>query len=103
MDMNEAKRDRLVAETRSAASDQLRAERAASKLTIDSVAAMAGINRKTVMRLESGESTPTVAQLAALCATYGLDIADFMARTQERIDQAHRAFTPERDAGNVSR
>lgn len=78
-------------QTKHATRDQLRAERAASHMTVDAVAAASGMNRKTVMRLESGERTPDVLQLAALCQVYGLTLTEFMARMQQRLDQARGA------------
>jgi transcriptional regulator with XRE-family HTH domain len=76
---------------RRATSEQLRAERAASHLTIDAVAAATGMNRKTVMRLESGERVLDMLQLAAFCEVYGLTLTDFMGRAQQRLDQSRGA------------
>lgn len=91
MDMNPASRDRQVAELNRAVSEQLRAERAASNMTIDALANAAGVNRKTVMRLESGERSADVMQLAAMCAVFGLPLGDFMARAQQRVDRSRVA------------
>src|SRR5690242_12754095 len=86
MDMNPAERDRLVAQMLRATAEQLRAERAASGLTIDAVSKAAGMDRKTIMRLESGERGPSVAQIASLCGVYGLAITEFMVLVQGRVD-----------------
>lgn len=74
-----------------ATSAQLSAERAASHMTVDAAAAAAGMNRVTVMRLESGKRKPDVRQLAALCQVYGLTLTEFMERMQQRVDQARGA------------
>lgn len=100
VDMNEVTRARLIAETRRAVAEQLRAERAAQKLTVDAAASAVGMNRKTVMRLESGERDPSTDQLAAFCAVYGLSLTEFMGRVEQRISQA-RARTVADDARNV--
>lgn len=91
MDMNPAKRERLVRELTRATAEQLRAERAAAGMIVDTVASSSDMNRKTVMRLESGERTPDVRQLAALCSVYGLSVTEFMVRVEQRIAQMHAA------------
>lgn len=102
MDMNPAKRERLVREISRATAEQLRAERAASGLIIKDVAKAASVSAQTVMRLESGERTPDVRQLAALCSVYGLSVTEFMVRVEQRIAQMHAAEEALGDAAGES-
>ena len=63
----------------------LRAERAASQLTQKEVAAKSRLGYQTVMRLEKGERSPNVEQLAALCSVYGLTISELIERAEGRL------------------
>ncbi|MEM6762732.1 MAG: XRE family transcriptional regulator [Pseudomonadota bacterium] len=71
-------------------------------LSLDGLAAQTGISRATLSRLENGGSSPTAAQLAALCSAFGLTMSRLMHLVEEgfapvirRADQAAWA-DPER-------
>lgn len=63
----------------------LRAERAAAQLTQHELAQRSGLGYQTVMRLEKGERSPNVSQLAALCAVFGLSMSELVERAEERL------------------
>ncbi len=63
----------------------LRAERAASQLTQHEVALRSGLGYQTVMRLEKGERSANVEQLAALCSVFGLSMSELIERAEQRL------------------
>lgn len=68
-----------------AVSATLRAERAAARLTQTELAERSGLGYQTVMRLEKGERSPSVAQLAALCSVLGLSMSELVERAEQRL------------------
>ena len=62
-----------------------RAERAASGLTINELAARSGMSRSTIARFESGSRSMDTDQLAAICAVVGLRMSEFLRRAEERL------------------
>ena len=85
-----------------AVAEQLRAERAAVGLTIDALAKRAGLGRNTIMRFESGERTPDVAQLDAITGALGLSITTLMLRAQDRVDATRETERGRRAGGSRS-
>lgn len=67
-----------------AVSEQVRAERAASGMSLDEVVAASGLSKMTYRRMESGERVADIAQLDRFCAAVGLPISTFLARAEER-------------------
>ncbi len=57
---------------------RLKALRAERDLSLDVLAQKSGISRATLSRLENGQTSPTAAQLAALCSAFGLTMARLM-------------------------
>lgn len=72
--------DQAVAET-------IRAERAASRLSQAETAKRAGIPRVTYIRYETGERRPSVSQVAAIAAAFGLRLSSFAARVEDRYNE----------------
>lgn len=72
-------------ELRLAVAATLRAERAAAQLTQQELADRSGLGYQTVMRLEKGERSPNVGQLAALCAVFGMSMSDLVERAEQRL------------------
>ena len=68
-----------------AVSATLRAERAAAQMTQAELAERSGLGYQTVMRLEKGERSPSVSQLAALCSALGLSMSDLVERAEQRL------------------
>lgn len=67
---------------------QVRAERAARRLTQQQVLALSGLSESTYLRMESGERTANPELLARLCRVYGLRLSVFFARVEERLDES---------------
>lgn len=71
---------------------QLMAERGALNLSREDVADESGVAVSTIRRMELGERAGTIDNLADLCQVYGLSLATFFARAEER-----RSSTPADD------
>lgn len=64
---------------------QLVAERAAADLTVVQASERAGMGRTTLHYIEKGEREPGVKQVIALCEAYGVGVAAFFARVENRL------------------
>src|SRR5215211_6809183 len=64
---------------------QIRKERGWSQ---ERTAAEAGIDRVTLVHIESGKSSPTVDTLQKLADALGVEVADFFPRTQSALFQS---------------
>lgn len=73
-----------------AVADQIRAERAAARLTQREVWTRAGLTRSTYLRIEDAERDINTAQLAALAPVFGLTLTQLV----ERAETRHRRGTP---------
>ena len=62
----------------------LRAERAAAGLSQVELSKRSGLGYQTVMRLEKGERSPSIAQLVAICSVLGLSMSQLVERAEER-------------------
>lgn len=62
----------------------LRTER---RLTLDDLAALSGVSRAMISRIERGDASPTATLLARLCAAFGLSLSAF-------FEAAERAAFP---------
>jgi len=63
----------------------IRAERAAAQLTQQDLAKRSGLGYQTVMRLEKGERSPNVVQMAALCSVFGIPMSELVERAERRL------------------
>lgn len=102
MDMRKSVNAATVSAMVAAVAEQLRAERAASGLTIDALAKRAGLGRNTIMRFESGERSPNVEQLSAITDALGLTLTTLLVRAQDRVDAASASSQRRRRTGGVS-
>jgi transcriptional regulator with XRE-family HTH domain len=64
--------------------EQMRAERAASRLSQSGLAKRSGISLSTIKRLESNEREMDTDQLDRLCRSFGLTITEFVVRAEAR-------------------
>lgn len=64
---------------------QVRAERAAAAMTQAEVYGAAGLSRSTYIRIESGAHVADTTQLARLCGTFGISMAEFFRRVENRL------------------
>jgi transcriptional regulator with XRE-family HTH domain len=55
------------------------------KLTLDQLAAEVGMNRKTIMRIESGERSIRMAQLYRLCIALGVMPSDVTEAAEKKV------------------
>ncbi|MFZ5962050.1 helix-turn-helix domain-containing protein [Thalassococcus sp. BH17M4-6] len=63
--------------------DRLARIRAERNLSLDQLAALSGVSRATLSRLEKAEASPTTAVLSRLCAAYGLSLSQLMATVED--------------------
>lgn len=63
----------------------LRLERAIADLTMEEVAARAGIAKSSYSRYESGERQITLQQTMQICEVFGISLTAFAKRVQERL------------------
>jgi Helix-turn-helix. len=80
MDMDTPSRSALSA----AFAEQLRAERAARRLSRAELAKASGVSAKAIQRLEENEREMDTDQLGRLCAALGLSAIDFVTRAETR-------------------
>ncbi len=59
--------------------ERVRHLRRARGLTLDALAAMSGVSRAMISRIERGQASPTAALLGRLCAAFGITLAGFFA------------------------
>ena len=85
---------------------QLRAERAASGMTVDQLAEKSGVPKRTLMRLLNEQRGIDIAHLASLADAVGLTLAEFVGRATARLsdpttrdDHMLIAKTSDEDAG----
>lgn len=64
---------------------QIRAERAAAKLTGAEMMHKSGISRSTYLRIESGTHVADTTQLARICGALGLTLSEFFHRVEARL------------------
>lgn len=73
---------------------QIRAERAAAKLTVEQTAELAGLRYSTFRKLDNGTGVANSEQLYALCnRVYKISLREFFERTEQRL-----AAQPDYDA-----
>ena len=65
--------------------EQLRAERAAARLSRADLASAAGISAKAVQRLEENEREMDTDQLARICRALGVPVLEFVTRATGRM------------------
>lgn len=80
--VNDNSRERSVFSDAVAA--QIRAERAAKKMTQTDLVKASGIPRTTYLRLESGERVADTTQLYRITEALGLSLSEFFRRVEER-------------------
>lgn len=64
---------------------QLRAEKAASGLTLDAIAARVGVSKMTIRRYLSGDRHVDVPHLVDLADTFDLPLDELIARSKDRL------------------
>lgn len=64
---------------------ELRAERAAMKITFDDVAERSGLSKRTVLRLFNAERAVTMAYLEAVCEAMGVQMSHITERAEARL------------------
>lgn len=64
---------------------ELRAMRARRQLSRPALAALSGVAKTTIGRLESGARTASVRQLAALCAALNVGVGVLIARAEAEV------------------
>src|SRR5689334_2179773 len=85
MPMTKASNARKVSELSVAVAAQLRAERAAANITIDKLAAKAGISRGTLMKVLNGEVTADVVQVERISRALGIPMIEMFVRAEARL------------------
>lgn len=74
---------------------QLRAERAAVGMSQDDLVAATGISKSAIARIETGARVMDTAQLGKFCRAFGISIATFAIRADERMHaEAERSTRP---------
>lgn len=68
--------------------EQLRAERAAKRLSRADLAKASGVSSKAIQRLEENEREMDTDQLDRLCRALGITITDFVMRADHRAKTA---------------
>ena len=63
---------------------QIRAERAALRVTQQQMADPSGLSRITVIRLENGDRVADTTQLARVCKAAGITLSEFFRRVEQR-------------------
>ncbi len=81
MDMDTPHRSALSASF----AEQLRAERAAKKLSRAALAKASGVSEMTIRRLEENDREMDTNQIGRLCAALDLSIVDFVTRATGRM------------------
>lgn len=81
---------------------QLRAERAAAGMSQDDLVAATGISKSAIARIETGVRVMDTAQLGKFCRAFGISVATFAIRADERMraeaEQPTRPATRRRGA-----
>ena len=75
---------------------RIEAIRRAKGLTLDELAARAGVSRATLSRIERGETSPTAQVLGRLCAAFGMTMSQLLLAVEEdapRLIRFSEAFT----------
>jgi Predicted transcriptional regulators len=70
--------------------EQLRAERAARRLSRAELAKASGVSAKAIQRLEENEREMDTDQIDRLCRALGVSVLDFVTRAAERMPPADR-------------
>ena len=79
---------------------QLRAERAAAGMSQDDLVAATGISKSAIARIETGARVMDTAQLGKFCRAFGISIATFAIRADERMrDEAEQSRPAPRRRG----
>lgn len=81
-----------------AVSAQIRAERAAARLTQEEVAERAEMSKSTFIRLETGERKPDVDQLDRLARAFGVTMTQIIERAESRMSRRTPQHGPSRKA-----
>ena len=58
--------------------ERLKGLRTEHGLSLEALAAVSGVSRATLSRLETGQTSPTAAQLGMICAAYGITLSRLM-------------------------
>lgn len=66
---------------------ELRAERAASRMSFDELAERTGISKRTLLRLLNGERAVTMAYLETICEELGVTMSAIAARAEARMSE----------------
>lgn len=74
-----------------AVADQIRAERARKRWTVNTMAERSGLARSTYYKLETGDRVADVSQLGHICAAIGLSLSEFLMRVEVAMkdDEGH--------------
>lgn len=80
---------------------QLRAERAAAGMSQDDLVAATGISKSAIARIETGVRVMDTAQLGKFCRAFGISLATFAIRADERMRAEQEAATPPRSRRNA--
>lgn len=64
---------------------ELRSTRAVQRLSRVTLAKMTGIHDRTLARLESGERSPSVDQLARIAFAFGEGMSELVERAEQRL------------------
>ena len=67
--------------------DQLRAERAAKRMSRAELSSASGLSAKTIQRLEDNDREMNTDQLARLCRALEVSLVDFVRRAEERMSR----------------
>ena len=71
--------------------DRVRVEREDRRWPLADLAERSGVSKAMISRIERGESSPTTAVLARLCAAFGLTLSTFLTRAEGRGGRLIRA------------
>ena len=86
--------------TSAAFAEQLRAERAAARMTLADLAKRSGLSLPTVKRLEANTREMDTDQIERVCRALGVSIVDFVLRAEARRVAAEAA-DPLRDVSGT--
>src|SRR3546814_9236872 len=81
---------------------QLRAERAAKRLSRAELAKKSGVSAKSIQRFEENERVMDTDQLDFLCAALGVRVTDFVMRAAERMPPEPQEDTQARSEEHTS-
>jgi DNA-binding XRE family transcriptional regulator len=68
-----------------AVADQLRAERAIAKMTVEELSRKSGVSKRSLEAILTGKRTADVIQLDSICRALGVPLLDLFMRAEERL------------------